>query len=413
MNRNHLPRFVNALIDKIADAPMSPIGRLAARRLGTPPPPGSVASTSFANRPRRLMITPVNYSGQATAWARALEAHDDNLSARSAAVDVPGGFSFEADLIVPVATYHNDADWQQRQLAAASTATHVLIEAEEPPFGRLFGRSVERQAQALCKAGVSVAFLAHGTDVRLPSRHRAQNPWSHYGDPLIYAPRAEALAARNIALLKCSGKPVFVSTPDLLLDLPNSVWCPVVVDRARWHAVRAARDTDRPLRVAHAPSVGAVKGTELILPALERLEAEGIIELNLVRGVASAEMPEVFAQADVVIDQMRIGSYGVAACEAMAAGAVVVGHVSDVVRELVRSLTGLDLPIIEANPETIAVVLRDLAARRDLSTLSDDGQRFVSAVHDGRMASQALREAWLDCASTSTATAESSQDKES
>lgn len=391
---------------------MSPIGRLAARRLGTPPPRGSVASTSFADQPRRVLITPVNYSGQATAWARALEANVNNLSARSAAVDVPGGFSFEADLIVPVATYHNDVDWQQRQLAAASAATHVLIEAEEPPFGRLFGRSVERQAQALSDAGVSVAFLAHGTDVRLPSRHRAQNPWSHYSDPMIYAPRAEALAARNIALLKRSGKPVFVSTPDLLLDLPDSVWCPVVVDPARWHALRAARETTRPLRVTHAPSVGAVKGTELILPVLEKLEAEGIIELNLVRGVASAEMPTVFARADVVIDQLRIGSYGVAACEAMAAGAVVVGHVSNVVRERVRSHTGLDLPIVEANPESIEAVLRDLAARRELSALSDASQRFVSTVHDGRWASQALRDAWLDRTPTRAATAAPSRDEE-
>ena len=387
---------MNALIDSIADAPMSPIGRIAAKRLGTPPPKGSVDATRFADRPRRVLITPVNYSGQATAWARALEASGDDISARSAAIDVPGGFSFEADLIVPVATYHNDADWQRRQLAAASAATHVLVEAEEPPFGRLFGRSVEKQAQALDEAGVSIAYLAHGTDVRLPSRHRAQNPWSHYDDPMIYAPRAEALAARNIALLERSGKPVFVSTPDLLLDLPDAVWCPVAVDPARWRAERNDRDAAGPLHVAHAPSVGAVKGTELILPALERLEAEGVIELNLVRGVASTEMPAVFASADVVIDQLRIGSYGVAACEAMASGAVVVGHVSEVVRELVRSRTGLELPIVEANPESIEPVLRGLAARRDLAELRDAGQRFVSTVHDGRFASRALRESWLD-----------------
>lgn len=404
MNRNRLPRFVNALIDRIADAPLSPVGRIAAKRLGTPPPQGSVDATDFDARPRRVLITPVNYSGQATAWARALEANSDDISARSAAVDVPGGFSFDADLVVPVATYHNDADWQRRQLAAASGATHVLIEAEEPPFGRLFGRSVEKQAQALDAAGVSIAYLAHGTDVRLPSRHIAQNPWSHYSDPTIYTPRAEALAARNIALLERSCKPVFVSTPDLLLDLPDAEWCPVVVDSARWRSEHDTSDRSRRLRVAHAPSVGVVKGTELILPVLERLEAEGIIEVDLVRGVASAEMPAVFANADVVIDQLRIGSYGVAACEAMAAGAVVVGHVSGLVRGLVRERTGLDLPIVEANPESIDAVLRELATRPDLTDLSDSGQRFVSAVHDGRLASQALRSAWLDRTATITPT---------
>lgn len=403
MNRNRLPRFVNAVIDHIADSPMSPIGRIAARRLGTPPPTGTVAATQFAGRPVRVLISPVNYSGQATAWARALETNSDRISARSAAIDVPGGFSFEADLVVPVATYHNDADWQRRQFAAASAATHVLIEAEEPPFGRMLGRSVERQSKALNDAGVSIAFLAHGTDVRLPSRHLATNPWSHYDDPAIYAPRDETLAARNIALLERSGRPIFVSTPDLLLDLPSAVWCPVVVDPACWQSEqRHNRDVTQPLRVAHAPSVGAIKGTELILPALERLEAEGVIELELVRGVASAQMPRVFARADVVIDQMRIGSYGVAACEAMSAGAIVVGHVSETVREIVRSHTGLDLPIVEANPENIETILRNLAAQHDLLSQSEAGQRYVTHVHDGRLAAQALRESWLDRSSVAT-----------
>lgn len=401
VNRNRFPRWINALIDAIADRPMNLIGRIAARRMGTPEPAGSVDVTHFADTSIKVLITPTNYSGQATAWARALEANAHeievcSLSARSAAIDVPGGFSFSADLIVPVATYHNDSDWQRRQFSAASSATHVLIEAEEPPFGRLFNRSVEAQSVALQKAGVDVAYLAHGTDVRLPSRHRELNPWSHYNDPAIYVPRIETLAARNIALLERSGRPLFVSTPDLLLDLPSARWCPVVVDLARWQSQRSTRETSKPLRVAHAPSVGAVKGTELMLPALTQLEQEGIIELEIVQGVPSAEMPAVFARADIVIDQIRIGSYGVAACEAMASGAVVVGHVATAVRESVRAATGATLPIVEANPITLDSVLRNLAENRELAKLSKQGREFVHAVHDGGLAAETLRTYWID-----------------
>ena len=395
MNRNRLPRWVNAVIDAIADAPMSPIGRVAARRMGKPAPRGRVPATSFAPCARRVLITPVNYSGQATAWARSLGAELPDLSARSAAIDVPGGFSFPADLIVPVATFHNDPDWQHRQFEAAAGATHVLIEAEEPLFGRLLGRSVEAQAEALRQRGVDVAFMAHGTDVRLPSRHVRSNPWSHFADTDIYVPRLEALAARNIALLSRFGAPVFVSTPDLLRDLPDAQWCPVVIEPGRWHT--AHRDAmSRPMRVAHAPSVGAVKGTELMMPVLERLASEGVIALDLVRGVPSAEMPEVFQRADVVIDQLRIGSYGVAACEAMAAGAVVVGHVSDAVRDLVSQHTGRALPIVEANPESIESALRGLAARDDLSGFRAQGLEFVREIHDGRRSAEVLRTHWIE-----------------
>ncbi|WP_022893629.1 hypothetical protein [Agromyces subbeticus] len=395
VNRNDLPRVVNAAIDAIADAPMSAIGRIAARRLGRPAPRGSVAATRFDDRPRRVLIAPVNYSGQGTAWARALERADPDLSARNMAIDVPGGFSFDADLVVPVGSYHNDADWQERQFEAASRATHVLIEAEEPPFGRLLGRSVGAQARALMNRGVNVAYLAHGTDVRLPSRHMAANSSSYYADPSIYVPRAEALAARNIALVEDSGRPAFVSTPDLLLDLPGATWCPVVVDLRRWAVDRVPRAQGTPLRVAHAPSVAAAKGTALIMPALERLEAEGVIRLDLISGVPSAEMPPAFAAADVVLDQFRAGSYGVAACEAMAAGCIVVGSVSQQVREEVRAQTGLEVPILEASPDTLERMLRDLAADPDLDARRADMTEFVGDVHDGRRSARALLEHWI------------------
>lgn len=392
MNRNALPRWINATIDAIADAPDSLIGRVATKRYGTPVP-GGVPTTTFEDRPRRVLIAPVNYSGQAHAWAGALERLDPDVSARNVAIDVPGGFAFDADIVVPLATYHNDADWQRREFDAALSATHVLIEAEEPPFGRLFARSVATQARALEEGGVDVAYIAHGTDVRLPSRHVAQHAWSHYADPSIYAPRAEVLAARNIELVSTSGRPVFVSTPDLLDDLPDAFWCPVVVDIGRWSADRAERPG--PLRVAHAPSVGAVKGTELILPALERLRDEGAIEVEIVLGRPTAEMPAVFAEADVVIDQMRIGSYGVAACEAMAAGCVVVGHVSDHVRERVADVTARDLPIVEATPDTIERVLRDLASRADLAAERAAGVEFAQAVHDGTLSARVLLDEWI------------------
>lgn len=395
MDRNRMPRWLNALIDWVADHPMSLPGRLAARRMGRPTATGGVAVTTFDERPIRVLIAPVNYSGQARAWARALEAQDARISARNLAVDVPGGFSYPSDVTVPVATYHNDADWQRRQFTAASHATHVLVEAAEPPFGRLLGRSVRAQAHALVEQGVNVAHLAHGTDVRLPSRHLEMNPWSHYSDTQIYVPRLETLAARNIELLTRSGRPLFVSTPDLLIDLPEARWCPVVVDLDRWRAVRQPRAVGTPLRVAHAPSVTAIKGTELILPALTRLADEGVIALDLIRGVPSDEMPGRFAAADVVIDQLRIGSYGAAACEAMASGALVVGHVSTGVRTLVEELTALPLPVIEATPDGIESVLRDLASCADLDDRRAKALEFVERVHDGRFSAGVLVDHWI------------------
>ncbi|WP_053354042.1 glycosyltransferase [Leucobacter musarum] len=396
VNRNRLPHWVNWAIDRLADAPMSPLGRIAARRLGRPAARGSVLATEFDQKPTRVLIAPVNYSAQGIAWARALERAENDISARNMAIDVPGGFSFDADLVVPQGTYHNDPDWQRRQFAAAAQATHVLIEAEEPPFGRLMRRSVGAQARALAEAGVSVAYLAHGTDARLPSRHIEHNPLSYYADDAVYLPRAEQLASRNIALVESSGRPAFVSTPDLLVDLPNAVWCPVTVDPERWAArSRSERRPGAPLHVVHAPSVAAYKGTPLIVPVLERLREAGIITFELIQGVPSSEMPAKFAAADVMLDQFRAGSYGVAACEALAAGCLVIGQVSDQVRSAVRDASGDELPITEATPATLEAALRSLAQDPDLRAARARGIAFVRHVHDGAFAARALLDHWI------------------
>lgn len=391
-DRNRWPRALNHIVDSIAERPMSLAGRLAARRLGTPQP--GTPTSVFDDAPQRVLIAPVNYSGQGRAWSAALS-HCAGISASNMAVEVPGGFSFDADLIVPPAVYHNDPDWQRRQFAGvAAGATHVLIEAEEPPFGRLLGRDTGRQAAALVERGVDVAFIAHGTDIRLPSRHVARTPWSHYRSPGVYVPRLEHVARENRALLDRMGRPVFVSTPDLLADVDYAIWCPVAVDTERWSAPRA--DRGERLRVAHAPSVAGLKGTQLIEPALEDLAARGAIDWRLVQGVPSSSMPEVFAHTDVLLDQFLAGSYGVAAVEAMSAGCVVVGHVLDDVRTTVREVTGLELPVVEATPDTVAQVVVELAddpARVD--RLRAEGIDFAREVHDGRLSADILIRNWI------------------
>lgn len=373
---------------------MSLAGRIAARRLGRPRP--GTAVSQFDDALLRVLIAPVNYSGQGRAWAAALS-RESGISAMNMAVEVPGGFAFAADLLVPVPVYHNDRDWQRRQFeAVAEHATHVLIEAEEPPFGRLLGRDTGRQAEALLARGVDVAFVAHGTDLRLPSRHLERTKWSHYRAPGVYVPRLEQVARENRLLLDRLKRPVFVSTPDLLADAPDgAAWCPVVVHLERWE--RPGRlPHDGPLRVAHAPSVAGLKGTDLVAPAVERLAVEGTIDWRLIQGVPSAGMPALFGDTDVLLDQFMAGSYGVAAVEAMAAGCVVVGHVLPDVRDAVRTATGLDLPIVEADAAELEEVLRGLAADPDrVAELRRAGMGFVRQVHDGRLSAQVLRRGWL------------------
>ena len=390
------------MIDFVADHPMSIPGRIAALRLGIPRAKDRPGVSVPGTGDPRVLIAPVNYSNQSTEWTRAVREALPSASTATMAIDVPGGFAFPSDLVVPVATYHNDRGWQRAQRDAVRRFSHVLVEAEEPLFGRLMGRDFAREIAWLSAAGVDTACMAHGTDIRVPSAHAEREPWSPYTDPDLYSRRLERVTRRNIAMLRASRRPLFVSTPDLLLDLPEAAWCPVVVDARRWAvAAPERRPAGARLRVIHAPSVSLIKGTQLIEPMLRRLEAEGVIEYREVRGVPSAEMPEVYASADVVLDQFRLGSYGVAACEAMAAGKLVIGHIAPQVRERVREDAGLDLPIVEATPDTLEAVLRDVA--KDAAALARagaEGPEFVQRWHSGAESAAVLMRHWIEPGTT-------------
>lgn len=391
--RVHLPRIVNRWIDAIAENPSSPIGRLAGRTLWT----YDEAQVPEPVRPPlghpSVYIGPVNYSAQAAQWARSLKVC--GIDAVNVAIEVPGGYSFDADSLVPPAVYEMSERWRDAAFDRATQYSHVLIEAERSLFGRKFDRDLAREVRALEQRGASVAMIAHGTDVRLPKRHAELSTLSPYRDRDWYFGKEERDAERNVALLEALDVPVFVSTPDLIDFLPGARWCPVVIDPTTWERVQHVR-SQGPMRVVHAPTNPRIKGTDLIEPVLERLQREGVIEYQRITGVPHAQMPALFARSDVVLDQFRLGSYGVAACEAMASGCVTIGHLDSWVRKRVGDATGLEIPLVEAVPDTLEAVLRELATDSDqLRAIGERSRAFVREVHDGRLSATVLKSHWI------------------
>lgn len=354
------------------------------RRGLEPPPPMSVPNEAF-----RLYIGPANYAGQGTAWAQAVTQLMPNVAAANMAIVSTSDYlRYPSSYSVAEPIYAGSRQWNNCHREAMLGFTHVLIEAFIPNVRNRRYSDVLREAEWLNRSGVSVAWMCHGTEIRLPSRHRALEPWS----PYVETAGEDRRVLRNLRIVHDNDLPVFVSTPDLLIDVPRAKWCPVVVDPDSWHTdpSNAPLGHDR-LRVFHPPTNRAIKGTDLVMPTLRRLQEEGVVDLELVEGVPNAEMAGRLARADVVIDQFRIGSYGVFACEAMAAGRVVVSHVSDQVRQVVRQQTGHEIPIVEATPDSLESVLRGILNDRESALYAaKSGPEFVSAVHDGRLSASAL-----------------------
>ena len=137
------------------------------------------------------------------------------------------------------------------------------------------------------------------------------------------------------------------------------------------------------LRVAHAPSKRAVKGTDTVLAAVESLRAKGApIELDLIEGVPNREARLRYAAADIVIDQLRIGWYGMLAIESMALAKPVVVHLDEEAAAETEEAFGLELPLVRASETDLEDVLAGLIERRE--TLPELGRRsraYVERVH--------------------------------
>lgn len=357
----------------------------AAMRVAEPPSSGI-----------RLLVGPANSAGQGFQWARAVERELVDVGAVSlmtvnAATE---RFGFPADVRIPESGYVFASGWQRRQRdAIVNGFTHLLLESGRFAYGSVPRSTPLQIVQQLVAQECAVALVWHGSDIRLPSEHARIEPDSPFGSAGDYSKEAtavlEANARNNLRMVEESDVPVFVSTPGLL-HVPRSRWLPVVVDPATWENFEPPFQRDTPI-VAYVPSNSPMKGGAVIDDRLRELERQGEISYRRLQGIPSADMPKAYREADIVLDQFRLGDYGVAACEAMAAGRLVIGHVNDVNRERCRTVSGRELPIVESTLSDVTETIRAILKDRDRwAAHARLGPAYVRTLHDGTASAKAL-----------------------
>jgi glycosyltransferase involved in cell wall biosynthesis len=168
-----------------------------------------------------------------------------------------------------------------------------------------------------------------------------------------------------------------VGSYDAIRWVPEAEVIPPGIDLA---AIQPAPPGDRarPL-IVHAPSSRRRKGTEHVVTACDGLEAD----LEIVEGLRHDEALARYRAADIVVDQLNSGWYGVFAIECMALGKPVVTFLHEEAVRRTEQTFGVEVPIVSATAETLRERLRPLVAdasrRRGLGAAS---RAYVERVHD-------------------------------
>jgi glycosyltransferase involved in cell wall biosynthesis len=182
---------------------------------------------------------------------------------------------------------------------------------------------------------------------------------------------------RELAFGRKAGAEV-VGSYDAIRWVPHAEFVPPGVDVASIAPSFPDPQRARPV-ILHAPSSRPRKGTEDVLAACEGLDAD----LVLVEGLDHREAFERYREADIVVDQLKAGWYGLFAIECMALGKPVVTFLHDEAVRRTEQELGVTVPLVNAAKDTLRARLEPLVAdAAERRRLGEASRAYVEQVHD-------------------------------
>lgn len=200
----------------------------------------------------------------------------------------------------------------------------------------------------------------------------------------------------QINFKKLNALPVMVRGASILYHLDKVVFPKVFetrhrIDIRKYSPFYVSRNNSCPL-IVHAPTDKNIKGTSYILSAIQKLKEEGLnFKFELIENLTRKQVKEKMAACDIYVDQLLCGGYGMAATEALALAKPVISYLHETsLKELPANC-----PIVNANPDTIYEVLKDLllnpARREEVSILS---RKYAEEYYDPTVICNELQEVY-------------------
>ncbi len=336
-----------------------------------------------ASRPIRILHYPTDVGGNPTGLARA----ERQLGASSTvAVITRSSRAYDVDIDLELADRSRIGRLAHRTLFAAGAIRRYDVfhfNFAQTLLPRLGSRGID--LPLLRAAGKRIFMTFQGCDVRRAGRCHEQT-----GVVCSEASGAKGFChsgrnadkVRAVAYIRKHAHRMFCLNPDLIRAVPDAEFVPYASVDPAAVAPSDAHEQGEKLTILHAPTDRQIKGTQHILDVAEELGSDDVDWL-FIEGLPHEEAMRQYRQADLVIDQLKIGWYGGFAVEMMAMGKPVICYIREEDLRFIPQAMADELPIIIATPDTLLDVLRELiAAPERLAAIGARSRAFVERWHD-------------------------------
>lgn len=238
-----------------------------------------------------------------------------------------------------------------------------------------------------------------GSDIRNPDLLKALNPYyaDNFQDSYEYK-KMESSNFRNkvqARFAKYNAKPILCPEMTLYLNkdlFPNFEHILQRINVAEILPVFPDPNEKIPV-IVHSPSALNAKGTSKILEVIQDLKNDYSFEFHLLHNVSRAEVWEMMKKADIYIDQIIIGAYGMAATEAMSLGKPVFSYMMP---ELFANGQPANCPIVNTNcdnlKDNLIRLLKDGKLRWEFGTKS---REYAEKNHDSDLIAKQLLDKFI------------------
>lgn len=305
-----------------------------------------------------------------------------NIEARSLNY-YPGFLGYKSDEVVDIRSFNNNASANQ---ALKELALRMIPQYDIFHFH--FGTSLTLDYSDLpliLEQNRKVLMHHWGSDIRRYSLAVGSNPYVQVKsmDENPIKSRLERLSKYIDTCMVCDYE-LYRYVKDYY---KNVVIFPQVIDIEEYED-SGNRVPGKKITIVHAPTDTKLKGTAHLLKAVDELKENYDFDFRLIQRMSHEEARKAYLSADVVVDQLLIGAYGLVSIENMALGKPVICWISEFMKDKYPE----ELPVISANPDNIKEKLRHILENADcLPELGRKSRAYAEKYHDiGKLNKQLL-----------------------